>query len=382
MTKSPAIEDADTTWFNIDLYEKFNYMRPAEWIWQLEVRAYYRGLLQKKLAPHKAKRPRKSPKFPASESPKSHTPLKLDDPLSSLVKALSMSGVIKRPWDLEPIDTLTESISAAQLARYPFSTASVDSLKSYEMWSMTNNTLKTVLDACSYEQDYSWGNPNDIGNTPIDFHIKQDDYFDSGRIAHVTINLSATDKQIQKDFEHWLTHYRTEIKYPSEIRLFDQTQTKLQNLFLSKVIPYLDLLLVAKIRGQKKIPLNELGALLFPDDPSGSAPDHVRTVIKPLADKIISKELHKTLSTQLVHENIMRKNANKCKLKCKLKCKEECKKLGGVNFKDISPENIMRKNANKCKLQCKLKCKEKCKKLGDINFNDTSSQLAQKTQIC
>lgn len=112
-----------------------------------------------------------------------------------------MSGIIERPWEMEPIDLKNKSLPAKQLAKYPFSTASVDSLKCTEMWSITNNKLKNILDVCNNEQYYSWGDPNDTGNTPIDFHIKQDNYFDSGKIAHITINLSATDKQIQNDFE-------------------------------------------------------------------------------------------------------------------------------------------------------------------------------------
>lgn len=63
MTIISATEDADTTWFDLDLYKEFEKMPPVDWIWQLEVRAYYRGLLQVKLA-KKPRKPKASPKKP------------------------------------------------------------------------------------------------------------------------------------------------------------------------------------------------------------------------------------------------------------------------------------------------------------------------------
>lgn len=274
-----------TKWFNLANYKDFEEMSTADWIWQLEARATYRELLHK------------DPKLVNKQF----------NILSSLEKTLSISGVIPNYSDCSGLqDMENESILAAQLARYPFSTASVDSLKSYEVWSiMENDQLKRVWDECCNEQDFGWGDPNGIGNKPIDFHIKQDECLDSVRMAHVTINLAATDKQIQNDFKHWLTHYRKEMNYPSETKLFNQTKEKLAYLVKYKVIPYLDLLLVAKIQG-KKITYNELGHLLFPDEPTYvDTKDRVEKVTKRLADQITRNELHKTLSTQLAHENMM-----------------------------------------------------------------------------
>lgn len=274
-------KNTDTNWFKLDNYEGFKKLTTAEWIWQLEVRAYYRELLHK------------NPKFANEQF----------NPLSSLEKTLSISGVIPHYSDcIGPQDMESESISE-DIARYTFSTASVDSLKTYEMWSMANNNqLKHYRDAFSDEYDYVWDDPGDIGNTPYDFHTKQDGCLDSVRIAHVTINLSATDKQILKDFAHWLTHYRKAINYPSETKLFNQTQTKFNYLIQYRVIPYLDLLFVAKLKGEK-ITYYELGKLLFPDEPENiDIKDRVEKVTKRLADQIIRNELHKTLTTQLAHE--------------------------------------------------------------------------------
>lgn len=174
-----------------------------------------------------------------------------------------------------------------------------------------HDPLKYLWEACSDEQEYGWGDPKIIANEPIDYHLKQDDSLDSDWMAHVTINLSATDKQIQKDFTHWLTHYRKANKYPSETRLFDQTQNKLDKLIEFQVIPYLDLLLVHRIRGDDKITDQKLGELLFPDEFSTEITARVRKVTKKIAEYVIKNQLHKTLSIQLARENIIKNKGDK-----------------------------------------------------------------------
>lgn len=73
--------------------------------------------------------------------------------------------------------------------------------------------------------------------------------------AHVVINLSASDEQIKNDFSHWLTHYRQAINYQHLKMLF--TQADFEYWVEYGVIPYLDLVLIAKIE-DKKITQNKM----------------------------------------------------------------------------------------------------------------------------
>lgn len=106
--------------------------------------------------------------------------------------------------------------------------------------------MRQLTDHCKYSE---------IAYTPHDFHIKQHSHFDLEPSAHVVINLSASDEQIKNDFSHWLTHYRQAINYQHLKMLF--TQADFEYWVEYGVIPYLDLVLIAKIE-DKKITQNKM----------------------------------------------------------------------------------------------------------------------------
>jgi hypothetical protein len=80
--------------------------------------------------------------------------------------------------------------------------------------------------------------------------------------AHVVINLSASDEQFKNDFSHWLTHYWQAINDQHQKMLF--TQADFDYWIEYGVIPYLDLVLIAKIE-DKKITQNKMAQLVFPN---------------------------------------------------------------------------------------------------------------------
>jgi hypothetical protein len=128
--------------------------------------------------------------------------------------------------------------------------------------------------------------------TPYDFRHKQ--YFDRDYIsssAHVTIDLDATNEQIKNDFSHWLTHYREASGYRVPKKIVHKksfTQKTFDTWIKFGLIPYLDLVLVAKIEG-KEITQEKLGELIFPDETTTNRnlEYRIRTITKPEAERLM-----------------------------------------------------------------------------------------------
>ncbi|WP_340122233.1 DUF6387 family protein [Methylobacter svalbardensis] len=125
------------------------------------------------------------------------------------------------------------------------------------------------------------------------------------RKTRVTINLSATDEQIKNDFNRWLIDCRQVTGIESQKKLF--TQDDFDYWIRYGVIPYLDLLLIAKIE-RKKITQNKLAKLIFPDEYNVDIVGRLRQVTKPEAERLISQEIHRALQSQLDYEKIGMKN--------------------------------------------------------------------------
>ena len=115
----------------------------------------------------------------------------------------------------------------------------------------------------------------------------------------MVINLSATDEQIKNDVNHWLTHYRKAVAYQRQKKLFNQVDFDYWVEY--GVIPYLDLVLIAKTM-EKKITQNKLARLIFPNEFDVDVVERIRKVTKPTAEWLINNEIHRTLSTQLTYE--------------------------------------------------------------------------------
>lgn len=227
----------DTSWFDLKNYESFKTMSVAGWIWQLEARDYY----------HRIERDRA---FTSHDEK--------DRWFSSITTKLK-AGVI--PDDPNYPTEIHDIRAGAILEGHPFSTASVNSLTSYELWQMAkNNDLSYVWDACQHEHDFAFAfafaleeelnnELSEIAQTPHDFNNKQ--VFDYWKEAHVVINLSATDEQIKNDVNHWLTHYRKAVAYQRQKKLFNQVDFDYWVEY--GVIPYLDLVLIAKTMEKKMV---------------------------------------------------------------------------------------------------------------------------------
>jgi hypothetical protein len=206
----------------------------------------------------------------------------------------------------------SQSNANSILKGHPFSTSSVDSLLSYDIWCMGKDSdLKDVWSACEAASDLTVDSSNEdlkIAFTPHDLNTKQFSRFDFEKLAHVVVDLTATDEQIKYDFNHWLTHIRQALNCQRPKKLF--TRADFDRWVELGIIPYLDLVLIAKIEG-KKIKQNQLGKLIFPNDLTVDVVERIRKSTKPLAERLMNTEIHRLLSIQLTYEKILEQKTSK-----------------------------------------------------------------------
>ncbi|WP_374086774.1 DUF6387 family protein [Methylomicrobium lacus] len=196
----------------------------------------------------------------------------------------------------------------------PFSTFSVNSLSSYELAQLaTNPNLSQVWEACNhmYELDANRyddklslipdRNLTEIAWTPHDVNLRQQSN-SPHPLAYVAVNLDSTNEQIIKDFDHWLTHYRKQVDLISRKNLISQKD--FNHWIDYRIIPYLDLTLIAKIEG-RKLTQHKLAQMIFPDEYNVDIVGRLRQVTKPEAERVMKNHIHKALSAQSVFEKIV-----------------------------------------------------------------------------
>lgn len=121
-------------------------------------------------------------------------------------------------------------------------------------------------------------------------------------VAKVNVDLSATDEQLRRDFNFWLAEWRhdSDLSHMKiKKKLF--TQADFDCWVEYGVIPYLDLLFIAKVES-KKITQNQMARLIFPDEYGVDIVERIRKVTKPTAEGLINNETHRTLSAQFFTE--------------------------------------------------------------------------------
>lgn len=203
-----------------------------------------------------------------------------------------------------------------RLRWHSFSTLSVDSLKNSEVWDMAKDNSKfsayqKMRDEWlrPIEEDENKDGLLEIAHSPYDLRFKQIlnvNYIPSH--ANVVINLDFPDKQIINDFSQWLTHYRKAAGYnvPKKLahkRVF--TQSTYDNWIKHGLIPYLDLLIVAKIEG-KEITQKKLSEVIFPDEFDVDTEYRIRTITKPEAERLMEKATHRSLLKQAANGKVSR----------------------------------------------------------------------------
>ena len=118
------------------------------------------------------------------------------------------------------------------------------------------------------------------------------------RLGNITIDLTATDKQIKSDFSRWLTEYRKTIDYESYKTNF--TDKDLSNWVKWRLLPYIDLTLVAAIE-KKTITTVEIGKLIYPDTERHfvDITERMRKTVIPKANWLFRNETLQALRAQI-----------------------------------------------------------------------------------
>lgn len=194
-------EKLDISWFNLKNYEAFKTMSLEAWAQQLAVR---RSCYLTELD-----RPENSDYACGADFDEQ------EEYLLSIATDLKSGVIASVPtYHANSRDKKVKAI----LDRYIFSTASVDSLSSSDLLRMAKDErLSPVWNACVntwdiFSDENLNGNYQEIAEAPHDFNILEYSHCAYGESrAHVVINLFASDDQIKKDFNHWLTNYKKEL---------------------------------------------------------------------------------------------------------------------------------------------------------------------------
>jgi hypothetical protein len=176
--------------------------------------------------------------------------------------------------------------------------------------------FKKEVDKCEKERDEYKKEFDDDENyqdfirearrIPYDFRRKQ--YFNRDYIssqAHVTVDLDATDEQIENDFSHWLKHYRKASGYRVPKKKVHEklfSQKTFDKWIECGLIPYLDLVIVAKMEG-KTISQEKLGEVIFPDEPECNLDYRIRTITKPEAERLMEESTWWSILAQIANES-------------------------------------------------------------------------------
>lgn len=202
------------------------------------------------------------------------------------------SNVDREQWRIENYGEL----------KYPFNTYSVQSATASDMNYMgTHELLDDVWRTIEAEDDCPTEQGLKLMMTPYDIllrdyqreHTHWSQYADT---AHIRIDLSATDEQIKKDFNHWLSEYRKVVGYESRDKKF--TEKNLGDWIKWRLLPYIDLTFIAKFE-EKDITHVKAAGLIFPDEYDTDRVERIRRTTKPKSEWLMSNETISAIELQI-----------------------------------------------------------------------------------
>ncbi|MHB1051483.1 MAG: DUF6387 family protein [Thiobacillus sp.] len=116
----------------------------------------------------------------------------------------------------------------------------------------------------------------------------------------ISVSLHATDEQLFKEFQLWLTEEREKSPRTVSAKMF--TESDFQDWHLAKIIPYFDLRTIAKIEGVRA-PNHLIADLIFPNEIGVDVSERVRKVTKIKAERVFSQEVVGALLEQAEMES-------------------------------------------------------------------------------
>ena len=137
--------------------------------------------------------------------------------------------------------------------KYPFNTYSIISTPAYIIYLLAaDDQLRNVWKICNIlykDMEEVTKKQTELIKTPYDLLSIDEGILENKGLAHVTVDLTATDEQIKKDFSHWLSEYRKATNFRSNKGIF--TKKDLSDWCRERLLPYIDLKLIASIEGKK-----------------------------------------------------------------------------------------------------------------------------------
>jgi hypothetical protein len=204
-----------------------------------------------------------------------------------------------------------------KLIGHPFSTTSVDVLRNYQAWEMAEDKWPGPESNAFQKMRDEWLKPREDGkdrddlleaaHAPYDLRFKQ--YLNRDYIPfllHLVVDLNAPDEQVLNDMKYLLPLYRkiTGYRIPKKLahkKLF--TQKTFDYWIEYGLIPYLDLVLIAKIE-DKEITQGKLAELIFPDEFEVDGKYRIRTITKPEAERLMEDATIWALMRQAADEKL------------------------------------------------------------------------------
>lgn len=259
-------EELDTSWFDLKKYDKLNELDLDGWGLNLNIRSFMLYALNFEGRSH------------------------FEDLLSVIHQRIDK---IKE----NPIIN-NSKLLGKESHKYLFNTYSVESIKAYDFWTHANEDFFSDVWECCELNDSSYLIPEqqELIDKPLNvlFHERNI----TNKEAYIQIDLSATDEQIKSDFNHWLKEYRKFIDFKSNKRNF--TDTDLLQWIEYRILPYIDLTLIAKIE-KKTITQAKIARLIYPNnyDTDIDITERLRRIIKPKADWLLKEETIKAINIQV-----------------------------------------------------------------------------------
>ncbi|MDD5229396.1 MAG: DUF6387 family protein [Methylococcales bacterium] len=255
--------ELDVSWFDLKKYDDLASMDLSGWHTQLDVR----NLIFFNYVPE-------------GKGEDEYTDLRKDVRVYEFFERIKENPIWRHDNNNQDIDKMQLKTTE----KYPFNTYSVSNTTAGEICFLVEDdrfeNIRNDFERWNFQAD----DLSEKINTPIDV------IFPSGRFVNLTIDLSATNEQLNNDFTHWLVEYRKYTGYHSNKNNF--TNKDLANWHDLGVIPCIDLTIHAAIEG-KKITDSALSELI------NQSVDRLRKTIKPKARQLLRYETLDAIEAQL-----------------------------------------------------------------------------------